>query len=147
MPLAEVTGNGGLLCLRIMKPRMFIAVLLGFICMNVNQFRLFGGSGRPTGTKNRAGLKPENTAIFTDLPQQCQPFHQAVEIGTSNFDTLIQEADPGDTGLSIDAMQVYIDQLPNMTCWRKLASAVVGRSEAFLQMDWHRLISSIIQTL
>jgi hypothetical protein len=63
------------------------------------------------------------------LPKDCAAFHSAVEIGTSNFDTIIQEmarSDPIATGLSADAMQLYINQLPNLTCWRKLAAAVVG---------------------
>ncbi|KAL3795156.1 hypothetical protein HJC23_007384 [Cyclotella cryptica] len=66
------------------------------------------------------------------LPQECAAIHSAVEIGTSNFDTIIQEmarTNPIATGLSADAMQIYINQLPNLKCWRKLATAVVGKSE------------------
>lgn len=62
----------------------------------------------------------------------CDPLFAAVEIGTSNFDTIIQakaKTDPNATGLSVDAMQPYINQLPNMKCWTKLARAVVGKTQ------------------
>lgn len=85
-----------------------------------------GGSGRVAHLDNQ-------TAVETiPLPVECREFYQAVEIGTSNFDTEIQIAEkssPGATGLSVDAMGVYIDQLPNMTCWRKFNSAVIGKAE------------------
>ncbi|KAL3779320.1 hypothetical protein ACHAWO_008510 [Cyclotella atomus] len=65
-------------------------------------------------------------------PSNCDSLHSAVEIGTSNFDTIIQQmarTEPKANGLSVDAMQIYIDQLPNLDCWRKLATAVVGSKE------------------
>ena len=53
-----------------------------------------------------------------------------VEIGTSDFDTLLQASQgEHDTGLSVDAMEIYIDRLPNKPCWKKLVSAVVGTPE------------------
>ena len=53
-----------------------------------------------------------------------------VEIGTSDFDTLLQASQgEHDTGLSVDAMEIYIDRLPNKPCWKKLVSAIVGTPE------------------
>jgi hypothetical protein len=65
-------------------------------------------------------------------PMNCNSYYSAVEIGTSNFDTIIQRmavSKPEATGLSVDAMKIYINQLPNLECWRKLNSAVVGSME------------------
>ena len=62
----------------------------------------------------------------------CNSYYSVVEIGTSNFDTFIQRmaiTEPKATGLSVDAMQIYINQLPNLECWQKLNSAVVGSTE------------------
>jgi len=67
---------------------------------------------------------------YPPLPPECDGnFFKVVEIGTSNFDTHIQKAKSTDTGLSIDAMKVYIDQLPELKCWRKINRAVVARRE------------------
>jgi hypothetical protein len=79
-----------------------------------------------------ATVSRASTDQLASLPTDCDSHHSAVEIGTSNFDTIIQQmarTEPKATGLSVDAMQIYIDQLPNLECWRKLASAVVGSTE------------------
>ena len=47
-----------------------------------------------------------------------------IEIGTSNFDTLIQTATDTTVGLSIEPIQYYLDQLPNPTRVKKLNCAV-----------------------
>lgn len=47
-----------------------------------------------------------------------------IEIGTSNFDTLIQSADDNIVGLSIEPIKYYLDQLPNKTNVQKLNIAV-----------------------
>jgi hypothetical protein len=47
-----------------------------------------------------------------------------IEIGTSNFDTLIESADDTAVGLSIEPIQYYLDQLPNKPGIKKLSLAV-----------------------
>jgi len=47
-----------------------------------------------------------------------------MEIGTSNFDTLIQTATDTTVGLSIEPIQYYLDQLPNPTNVKKINCAV-----------------------
>lgn len=47
-----------------------------------------------------------------------------VEIGTSNFDTLIEKADDNTIGISIDPMKKYLDQLPNPKKCKKINCAV-----------------------
>ncbi|KAL7533643.1 hypothetical protein ACHAWF_004569 [Thalassiosira exigua] len=104
------------------------------LCLLYNRqtppFSSSGVGGRTMATNASKIEQPSDvlgTALF--LPDQCKQFYDAVEIGTSNFDTLIQRKGPDDTGLSVDALQMYVDQLPNSTCWRTIASAVVGRAE------------------
>ena len=43
-----------------------------------------------------------------------------IEIGTSNFDTLIQSADNNTTGISVDAVKYYIDTLPDKVHCKKI---------------------------
>ena len=43
-----------------------------------------------------------------------------IEIGTSNFDTLIQEASDNTKGISVDAVKHYIDALPDKANCKKL---------------------------
>lgn len=52
-----------------------------------------------------------------------------IEIGTSNFDTLIQTADDSKVGLSIEPIQYYLDQLPNRANVQKLNIAVSKTDE------------------
>ena len=40
-------------------------------------------------------------------------FLDFIEIGTSDFNTLIQAAGPAAHGLSIDPISLYLDRLPN----------------------------------
>jgi hypothetical protein len=47
-----------------------------------------------------------------------------VEIGTSNFDTLIETATDTTVGISIEPIQYYLDQLPNPPGVTKLKCAV-----------------------
>lgn len=47
-----------------------------------------------------------------------------IEIGTSNFDTLIQDATDTTIGLSIEPILYYLDQLPNPPGVKKLNCAV-----------------------
>jgi hypothetical protein len=47
-----------------------------------------------------------------------------IEIGTSNFDTLIESADDTTVGISIEPIRYYLDQLPNRPGVKKLAVAI-----------------------
>jgi hypothetical protein len=47
-----------------------------------------------------------------------------IEIGTSNFDTLIETADDTTVGISIEPIGYYLDQLPDRACVKKLEIAV-----------------------
>jgi FkbM family methyltransferase len=47
-----------------------------------------------------------------------------VEIGTSDFDTLLQSAYPGEIGLSIDPLQYYLDRLPSKPDVEKITAAI-----------------------
>lgn len=47
-----------------------------------------------------------------------------IEIGTSNFDTLIEKADDVVIGISIEPMKKYLDQLPNPKNVKKINCAV-----------------------
>lgn len=47
-----------------------------------------------------------------------------IEIGTSNFDTLIQSCDNNTRGISVDAIKYYIDKLPEKTNVKKINIAI-----------------------
>jgi len=47
-----------------------------------------------------------------------------VEIGTSDFDTMLQTCTPEDRGLSVDPIQFYLDRLPNLPNVTKVLAAV-----------------------
>ena len=48
-----------------------------------------------------------------------------VEIGTNDFDTLIELARPCTRGISVDAMQFYLDRLPSRPHVEKINAAIV----------------------
>jgi hypothetical protein len=52
-----------------------------------------------------------------------------IEIGTSNFDTLIEAADDTTVGLSIEPVGYYLDQLPDRACVKKLEVAVARNNK------------------
>ena len=54
-------------------------------------------------------------------------FYDFIEIGTSDFDTLIQSADQGTRGLSIDALSIYLDRLPSPKNCQKVQAAISDR--------------------
>src|SRR5262245_37280946 len=54
-------------------------------------------------------------------------FFDFVEIGTSDFSTLIQEADESVTGLSIDPIRIYLDNLPDHKNCIKLNAGISNR--------------------
>jgi len=49
-----------------------------------------------------------------------------LEIGTSNFDTLIQTCDDSETGISVDAIKYYLDCLPNKPNVQKIHTAITS---------------------
>lgn len=51
-------------------------------------------------------------------------FLDFIEIGTSDFNTLIQAAGPDTRGLSIDPISLYIDRLPNRPGCKKINAAI-----------------------
>lgn len=64
-----------------------------------------------------------------------------IEIGTSNFDTLIQNASDTTTGISIDAVKYYIDCLPDKPNVKKLN---IGISNTDGSMDVYYVPEKII---
>jgi len=49
-----------------------------------------------------------------------------LEIGTSNFYTLIQTCDDSQTGISVDAIKYYLDCLPNKPNVQKIHTAITS---------------------
>jgi len=47
-----------------------------------------------------------------------------LEIGTSNFDTLIQTCDDSAVGISVEPLKCYIDDLPNKPNVKKIQAAI-----------------------
>lgn len=54
------------------------------------------------------------------------PHYDFVEIGTSDFDTLIQSANDTSIGLSVDPLQIYLDRLPSKKNVTKVCAAITG---------------------
>src|SRR5210317_642737 len=52
------------------------------------------------------------------------PHYNFIEIGTSNFDTLIQKASNDTVGLSVEPMTHYLEQLPNKDNVKKINCAI-----------------------
>jgi FkbM family methyltransferase len=61
-------------------------------------------------------------------------FYDFIEIGTADFDTLIERADDKKRGLSIDVSQYHLDNLPNRKNVKKLCIAV---SDEEGEADFH----------
>jgi len=64
-----------------------------------------------------------------------------IEIGTSNFDTLIDNADDDTIGISIDAVKYYIDCLPDKPKCKKLN---IGISDVNTELDVYYIPEDII---
>ena len=67
-----------------------------------------------------------------------------IEIGTSNFDTLIEAADDTTVGLSIEPISYYLDQLPDRANVKKLDIAV-ARNNKFGFMDVYYVPERVIR--
>ena len=52
-----------------------------------------------------------------------------MEVGTSNFDTLIGQVSDGVTGMSVEAMPFYVEQLPVRRGVVRVNAAVVGEAD------------------
>jgi hypothetical protein len=65
-----------------------------------------------------------------------------IEIGTSNFDTLIQSADDNIRGISVDAVKYYIDNLPDKLNCKKIN---VGISNLNSTLDVYYIPENIIE--
>lgn len=52
-----------------------------------------------------------------------------IEIGTSSFNTLLQESKNGETGLSIEPVSYHLNKLPNKDGIRKLNCAITSSRE------------------
>lgn len=59
------------------------------------------------------GRAPINYFINKSFENMKLMDYDFIEIGTSNFDTLIQSADDNAKGISVDAVKYYIDNLPD----------------------------------
>jgi hypothetical protein len=67
-----------------------------------------------------------------------------IEIGTSNFDTLIQTAGADTRGISIEPIQAYLDALPNPFGVLKLKNAI-SPTNTFDTLEVYYVPESVIQ--
>jgi hypothetical protein len=66
-----------------------------------------------------------------------------IEIGTSNFDTLIQAADDFAVGISIEPIKYYLDSLPGRANVKKL-NVAVSKTDCAGQLDVYFVPESVI---
>jgi hypothetical protein len=66
-------------------------------------------------------------AVFV-APAAIAVHYDYVEVGTSDFDTLLQSSPENYTGLSVDAVPVYLSRLPNRTNHHKWNAGLAYRS-------------------
>ena len=66
-----------------------------------------------------------------------------IEIGTSNFYTLIQKSDDNSVGLSIEPVKYYLDQLPNRANVQKL-NVAISRTDESGVLDVYYIPESVI---
>lgn len=70
------------------------------------------------------GNMPLNYFINKSFENMKLVDYDFIEIGTSNFDTLIQSADDNTKGISVDAVKYYIDTLPDRLNCKKINVAI-----------------------
>lgn len=63
-------------------------------------------------------LKNRSVRVYMDL--------DFIEIGTSNFDTLLQTCSPNEIGISIEPIQYYLDTLPTKPNVKKVHTAITA---------------------
>ena len=88
------------------------------------------------------GNTPINYFINTSFENMKLIDYDFIEIGTSNFDTLIQSADDNVKGISVDAVKYYIDNLPNKLNCKKIN---VGISNMSTSLDVYYIPEKIIE--
>jgi hypothetical protein len=79
------------------------------------------------------GNMPINYFINKSFENLKSTDYDFIEIGTSNFDTLIQTADDNQKGISVDAVGYYINQLPNRLNVKKI-NVGVSNINSFLDV-------------
>ena len=89
-----------------------------------------------------AGKMPLNYFINKSLENMKLIDYDFIEIGTSNFDTLIQSCDSTTKGISVDAVKYYIDALPNKENCIKLN---LGISNVNTTLDVYYIPEEIIE--
>lgn len=67
-----------------------------------------------------------------------------IEIGTSNFSTLIQEATDSTVGISVEPIKYYLDQLPNRALVKKL-NCGIAFDNVETDMVIHYIPESVIE--
>lgn len=106
----------------LIKPNQCLIILTNVVYKKVESIENFLNASTPLNyfiNKSFENLK------FTDL--------DFIEIGTSNFDTLIQNASETTKGISIDAVKYYIDCLPNKPNVKKL-NIGISNADGFLNV-------------
>lgn len=88
------------------------------------------------------GNMPINYFINTSINNLELIDYDFIEIGTSNFDTLIEHADDNTKGISVDAVKYYIDNLPNKLNCKKIN---VGISNINSTLDVYYIPENIIK--
>jgi hypothetical protein len=88
------------------------------------------------------GTMPLNYFINKSFENMKLVDYDFIEIGTSNFDTLIQTVDDNAIGISVDAVKYYIDNLPNKLNVKKLN---VGISNVNKLLDVYYIPEKIIE--
>ena len=74
------------------------------------------------------GNMPINYFINKSFENMNLVDYNFIEIGTSNFDTLIQNANDDTLGISVDAVQYYINQLPEKPNVKKLNMGISNKN-------------------
>lgn len=88
------------------------------------------------------GRMPINYFINKSFENMKLQDYDFIEIGTSNFDTLIELADDNTRGISVDAVKYYTDQLPDKLNCKKIN---VGISNVNSTLDVYYIPEHIIE--
>jgi len=67
-----------------------------------------------------------------------------IEIGTSNFDTMIEKADELTVGLTVEPLKFYLDDLPSKSNVRKLQVAVTNNTLLDSSIDIYYIPPNVI---
>ena len=75
-----------------------------------------------------ANKSPVKVEMAKTRKQARKTHYDFIEIGTSDFNTLIQKATPSTVGLSVEPLKDYLDRLPTKPHVQKVNAAVSKRS-------------------